>query len=83
MPTEDPAKDETMIFEVSWSLQTFVNWSGFSPAQRVLGRQPTLSLDTLKDQREYHLSTTQDEAWNRSHAIRAAARKALMELDDH
>ena len=40
-----------------------------------------MALDTLADQREYHLSTTQDETWNRSHAIRTAARKAVMELD--
>ena len=44
---------EIMVFEVSWSLQTLVNRSGYSPAQRVLGRQPSLALDTLADQREY------------------------------
>ena len=57
MPPKNLPELEALIFEVSWALQTLVNRSGFSPAQRVLGRQPTLALDTLADQREYHLST--------------------------
>ena len=76
MPPKNLPELEALIFEASWALQTLVNRSGFSPAQRVLGRQPTLA-----DQREYHLSTTQDEAWERAHTMRTAARKALMEVD--
>ena len=72
---------EILVFEVSWSLQTLTNRSGYSPAQRVLGKQPTLALDTLSDQREYHLSTTQDAAWQRAHEIRTAARTALIQVD--
>ena len=81
MPPTTLSDLEALIFESSWALQTLVNRSGYSPAQRVLGRQPTLALDTLANQREYHLSCTQDEAWERAHSVRAAARKALMEAD--
>ena len=81
MPPTTLSDLEALIFESSWALQTLVNRSGYSPAQRVLGRQPTLALDTLANQREYHLSCTQDEAWERAHSVRTAARKALMEAD--
>lgn len=81
MPPTTLSDLEALIFESSWALQTLVNRSGYSPAQRVLGRQPTLALDTLANQREYHLSCTQDEAWERAHPVRTAARKALMEAD--
>ena len=31
---------ECLIYEVSWALQTTTNRSGYTPAQRVFGRQP-------------------------------------------
>ena len=70
-----------MIHEVSWALQTLTNRSGYSPAQRVFGRQPSLALDLLGDGGQFELSQTGDEAWKRSEAIRQAARKALVEID--
>ena len=72
---------ETLIFEVSWSLQTLTNRSGFSPAQRVLGKQPQLNVETLSDLGEYELSTTMDRAWKRAEHIRQSARQALLDLD--
>ena len=78
---QDVSEIETLIFEVSWALQTLVNRSGYSPAQRVLGRQPQVGLETLSDQGEYHLSTTQDRAWARAERMRQAAREALVQLD--
>ena len=81
MQPQEVSEVETMIFEVSWALQTLVNRSGYSPAQRVLGRQPQLALETLSDQGEYHLSSTQDRAWAEAEKIRRAAREALVRLD--
>ena len=72
---------ELLVFESSWALQTSVNRSGFTPAQRVLGRQPRVALDLASDDKHYELSVTQDKAWTRAAELRQAARKALMELD--
>ena len=72
---------ELLVFESAWALQTTCNRSGFTPAQRVLGRQPRLALDLVGDDRHYELSTTQDKAWKRAYEIREAARKALLEMD--
>ena len=72
---------EALIFEVSWSLQTMCNRSGYSPAQRVLGRQPRVTLDMISDGQTYDLSTTTDTAWKRAEELRTAARKALIEQD--
>ena len=54
-----------IIYEVSWSLQTMCNRSGYSPAQRVLGKQPRVTLDMISDVQNYELSTTNDAAWRR------------------
>ena len=78
---QNPVEVETMIFEVSWALQTLVNRSGFSPAQRVLGRQPQVALEALSDHGLYHLSSSQDRAWAEAERIRRAAREALVQLD--
>ena len=72
---------EELIFEVSWAIQTLTNRSGYSPAQRVFGKQPTLSLDCLSDGREYHLSASSDAAWQAANHTRQCARRALIELD--
>ena len=72
---------QDMIHEVAWALQTLTNRSGYSPAQRVLGRQPALNMEHLNDSGEFEFSQTQDAAWKRSEEIRQAARKALVEVD--
>ena len=72
---------ELLVFESAWALQTTVNRSGFTPAQRVLGRQPRVALDLASDDKHYELSVTQDKAWTRASELRQAARKALLELD--
>ena len=36
----DFEETEMLIYEVSWAIQTLTNRSGYSPAQRVFGRQP-------------------------------------------
>ncbi|CAE7558955.1 iscS [Symbiodinium pilosum] len=72
---------ELLIFESAWALQTTINRSGFTPAQRVLGRQPRVALDLTSDDRHYELAVTQDKAWTRASELRDAARRALMELD--
>ena len=72
---------KTLIHEVSWALQTMTNRSGYSPAQRVLGRQPSLNADGLTDTAEYEYSKTGDSAWAKAEEIRQAARRALMEVD--
>ena len=72
---------EDMIHEVSWALQTLTNRSGYSPAQRVFGRQPSLAMDSLSDTGQFEVSLTADAAWQRSEEIRQTARKALMEVD--
>ncbi|CAE7354364.1 GIP [Symbiodinium pilosum] len=71
---------ELLVFESAWALQTSVNRSGFTPAQRVLGRQPRVALDLASDDKHYELSVTQDKAWTRASELRQAARKALLEL---
>ena len=53
-----------------------MNRSGFSPSQRVLGRQAQLSLETLSDHGQYEMSTTSDRAWQRADHIRKSARRA-------
>ena len=77
----DVSEVENMIHEVSWALQTMTNRSGYSPAQRVFGRQPTIAMEVINDTGQYELSHTQDAAWRRSEETRSAARKALMEVD--
>ena len=72
---------QDMIHEVSWALQTMTNRSGYSPAQRVLGKQPSLQMELLNDVGEYQFPQTMDSSWKKSEEIRAAARKALMEVD--
>ena len=72
---------EALIFEVPWSLQTMCNRSGYSPAQRVLGRQPRVTLDMISDGQTYDLSTSTDTAWKRAEELRTAARNALIEQD--
>ena len=72
---------ELLVFESAWAPQTSINRSGFTPAQRVLGRQPRVALDLASDDKHYELSVTQDKAWTRAAELRDAARKALMELD--
>ena len=78
---QDLGEVEALIFETSWAIQTLTNRSGYSPAQRVFGRQPSLTLDMLMDGREYSLSTASEAAWERANEMRQAARKALMSLD--
>ena len=75
----DVTEAEDLIHEVSWALQTMTNRSGYSPAQRVLGKQPMISMEVLNDSGQYEM--TQDGAWRRSEEMRQAARKALMEVD--
>lgn len=75
----DVVEIQIMIHEVSWALQTMTNRSGYSPAQRVFGKQPSIAMDVLTDAREF--LQTADGAWQRSEEIRQAARKALMEVD--
>ncbi|CAE7348803.1 RE1, partial [Symbiodinium necroappetens] len=77
----DFAETEMLVYEVSWAIQTLTNRSGYSPAQRVFGRQPRTTLDALSDGGEFELSPTTDSAWQRAHEFRMAARKALIELD--
>ena len=77
----DFEETEMLIYEVSWAIQTLTNRSGYSPAQRVFGRQPQVALDSLADGGEYNLSPTADGAWQRAHELRTAARKALIEID--
>ncbi|CAE7318488.1 RE1 [Symbiodinium sp. CCMP2456] len=77
----DFAETEILIYEVSWAIQTLTNRSGYSPAQRVFGRQPQVGLDSLTDGGEFMLSPTADSAWQRAHELRTAARKALIEVD--
>ena len=72
---------KNMVHEVAWALQTLTNRSGYSPAQRVFGKQPSLGMDLLSDAREFEYSVTADGAWNRAEEIRKAARQALMEVD--
>eukprot|EP00439_Symbiodinium_sp_Y106_P086029 s529_g30.t2 len=72
---------EALIYEVSWSLQTMCNRSGYSPAQRVLGKQPRVTMDMISDGQSYELSTTMDTAWRRAEELRTAARQALIEQD--
>ena len=72
---------KNMIHEVAWALQTMTNRSGYSPAQRVFGKQPSLAMDVLNDSGEYQFSHTADVAWKRAEEIRQAARKALVEID--
>ena len=71
---------KNMVHEVAWALQTLTNRSGYSPAQRVFGKQPSLGMDLLSDAREFEYSMTADGAWNRAEEIRKAARQALMEV---
>eukprot|EP00435_Cladocopium_sp_Y103_P060316 s936_g22.t1 len=77
----DVLEVQNMIHEVSWALQTMTNRSGYSPAQRVFGKQPSIAMDALTDSGEYTFPQTADGAWQRSEQIRQAARKALMEVD--
>ena len=72
---------QDMVHEVSWALQTMTNRCGYLPAQRVLGKQPSLAMEILNDSGEYTFSNTNDEAWKRCEQIRQAARKALVEVD--
>ena len=72
---------QDLVHEVSWALQTMTNRSGYSPAQRVFGKQPSLGLDLLSDARQCEYSMTTDDAWSRSEEIRKAARQALMDVD--
>ena len=78
---QDLEEVEALIFETSWAIQTLTNRSGYSPAQRVFGRQPSLTLDMLADGREYSLSSSAETAWEKANEMRQAARKALMSLD--
>ena len=73
--TIEEAQD--VIHEVSWAMQTMTNRSGYSPAQRVFAKQPSLGLDLLSEVRQYEYSMTQDDAWARSEELRKAARQAL------
>ena len=77
----DANEVQDMIHEVSWALQTLTNRSGYSPAQRVFGKQPTINMEILNDSGEYDFSHTQDLGWKRAEEIRQAARKALVEID--
>ena len=52
---------ELLIFESAWALQTSINRSGFTPAQRVLGRQPRVALDLASDDKHYELAVMQDK----------------------
>ena len=74
---------QDMVHEVAWALQTMTNRSGFSPAQRVFGRQPSIAMELLNDAGTFEQtqSPTADAAWLRADEIRQAARKALMEVD--
>ena len=72
---------QNMVHEVSWALQTMTNRSGYSPAQRVFGKQPSLAMDHLSDAGQYEFPQTSDASWKKSEEIRQAARKAMMEVD--
>ena len=72
---------KTLIHEVSWSLQTLTNRSGYSPAQRVLGKQPALNMDNLANMSEYEVTMTSDASWKKAEEIRQTARQALMMVD--
>ena len=72
---------EMLVFECSWALQTMSNRSGYSPAQRVFGRNPQLQLDLTGDGGTYDLAPTVDEAMERSAEMRRAARQALVDFD--
>ena len=74
---------QDMIHEVSWALQTMTNRSGYSPAQRVFGKQPSVTMELTNDSGMFDRthSMTADQAWQRSEEIRQAARKALLDLD--
>ena len=80
-PPTDIEEVKTLVHEVSWALQTMTNRSGYSPAQRVLGKQPSLNMDSLSNMSEYEVSITNDAAWAKAEELRQAARKALMMTD--
>ena len=75
--------EEALICEVSWSLQTMCKRSGYSPAQRVLGKQLRVTLDMISDgqSQSYELSTSVDVARRRAEELRTAAREAMIEQD--
>lgn len=79
----DITEVQDMIHQVSWSLQTMVSRSGFSPAQRVFGKQPVAAMEFTNDHGIFDktLSPTADAAWDRANEMRQAARKALIEID--
>ena len=77
----DVSEVQNMIHEVAWALQTLTNRSGYSPAQRVFGKQPSLAMEILNDSGEYVFPQTSDAAWRRSEDLRKAARQALVDTD--
>ena len=80
-PLNDIDEVKTLIHEVSWSLQTLTNRSCYSPAQRVLGKQPALNMDNLANMSEYEVTMTSDASWKKAEEIRQTARQALMTVD--
>lgn len=77
----DVTEVQNVIHEVAWALQTLTNRSGYSPAQRVFGKQPSLAMEILNDSGEYTFPQTSDAAWRRSEDLRKAARQALVDTD--
>lgn len=80
-PPTDIEEVKKLLHEMSWALQTMTNRSGYSPAQRVLGKQPSLNMDSLSNMAEYDVPATNDAAWAKAEELRQAARKALMMTD--
>lgn len=78
---KDANEVQDMIHEVAWALQTLTYRSGYSPAQRVFGKQPSIAMDILNDSGEYTHSQAADGAWQRAEQVRQAARQALVEID--
>ena len=72
---------EILVFECSWALQTMSNRSGYSPAQRVFGRNPQLQLDLTGDGGTCDFAPTVDEAMERAAEMRKKAQQALVEHD--
>ena len=52
----DVTEVQNVVHEVAWALQTLTNRSGYSPAQRVFGKQPSLAMEILNGSGEYTFS---------------------------
>ncbi len=73
-----------LVHECAWAKATMSNRSGYSPAQRVFGKNPVLNLDLTGDGIfDYQLSQEDgdDASFERAAALRKAARTAMIEVD--